>query len=109
MEEEAGLIRSEPSLRRALDRLQAVKQEDLPRMQVADLRIFNYELQDAVEVGSMVEVAELVARAALLRTESRGHHFRSDHPREDEGWRKHTLLKKRGEEVLCSSVPVIRL
>jgi len=109
MEEEAGLIRSEPSLRRALDRLQAVKQEDLPRMQVADLRIFNYELQDAVEVGSMVEVAELVARAALLRTESRGHHFRSDHPREDEGWRKHTLLKKRGEEVLCSSAPVIRL
>ena len=109
MEEEAGLIRSEPSLRRALDRLQAVKQEDLPRMQVADLRIFNYELQDAVEVGSMVEVAELVARAALLRTESRGHHFRSDHPREDEGWRKHTLLQKRGKEVLCSSVPVIRL
>jgi succinate dehydrogenase/fumarate reductase flavoprotein subunit len=78
-------------------------------MQVADLRIFNYELQDAVEVGFMVEVAELVARAALLRTESRGHHFRSDYPREDEGWRKHTLLQKRGEEVLCSSVPVIRL
>jgi L-aspartate oxidase len=40
----------------------------------------------ASEAANMVQVARLVARAALIRTESRGSHFRSDHPTADRAW-----------------------
>lgn len=109
MEEEVGLNRSDQSLREAIACLQAIEEEDLPRLQVARTGIFNCELQDAIEVGFMAQVARLVATAALLRTESRGHHFRSDFPEESEAWLRHTIIWKCGRQVACQSAPVIRL
>ncbi len=38
------------------------------------------------EAMNMLTVARLVARSALIRTESRGAHFRSDHPTSDRAW-----------------------
>ncbi len=109
MEEKVGLTRNDQCLREAIESLQDMKGKDLPRLQVADIGIFNYELQDAIEVGFMFQVAELVARAVLLRTESRGHHFRSDYPKEDESWLKHTILQKCRGEISCNSSSVVRL
>ena len=40
----------------------------------------------ASEVRNMVDAARLIARAALVRTESRGAHFRSDYPAPDPAW-----------------------
>jgi L-aspartate oxidase len=51
------------------------------------------------ELQNMLTVCYLIATAALMRTESRGAHFRTDFPeRDDAHWRKH-LLWKRGEEA----------
>ena len=42
------------------------------------------------ETCHMVEIAGLACRSALIRTESRGVHFRSDHPeQQDPEWKKH--------------------
>jgi L-aspartate oxidase len=50
------------------------------------------------ELQNMLTICHLIATAALTRTESRGAHFRTDHPdRDDAKWRVH-LLWKRGEE-----------
>lgn len=108
MEEKAALKRDAAGLGEVIESIRAVRKE-FPRIQVPAVRIFNYELQEALEVHFMVRVAELVARAALCRTESRGHHYRSDYPREDPAWLKHTLIQKKGESVECGTTPVIRV
>ena len=46
------------------------------------------------KLGTMLDVCLLVARAALLREESRGAHMRSDYPEEDSGYEKHLVFKK---------------
>jgi len=47
---------------------------------------------DGARARSLVTVARLIARAALRRTESRGGHFRLDHPdRDDDRWRIHVI------------------
>ena len=42
--------------------------------------------------------AESVARAALVREESRGAHTRTDHPGEQEAWQHVRVVTKRGED-----------
>ncbi len=49
-----------------------------------------------LELKNMIQVAGLIARAALLRKESIGAHYRSDFPHKSEDWKKH-LAFKRGE------------
>ena len=50
------------------------------------------------ELQNMLGVCQLIATAALARTESRGAHFRTDFPqRDDANWRVH-LLWKRGSD-----------
>lgn len=46
------------------------------------------------KLGTMLDVCLLVARAALLRKESRGAHMRSDYPEEGSGYEKHLIFKK---------------
>ncbi|MDQ2826701.1 MAG: FAD-binding protein, partial [Actinomycetota bacterium] len=53
---------------------------------------FNYELSEALELGYLLDVAQALVTAALARTESRGGHFRDDHPlRDDANWMRHSL------------------
>lgn len=54
---------------------------------------FQQSLLEILELENMLDVAELLRQAALLRQESRGHHYRSDFPRRDDAlWTCHTLL-----------------
>ena len=60
-------------------------------MTVEGHRQFNPGWHLAVDMRNMLLVSECVARAALLRTESRGGHTRDDHPAMEADWR-HRLL-----------------
>ncbi len=56
---------------------------------------FNYDLIDTFELGGMLELAEVTALGALVREESRGGHWRTDHPkRDDRNWLKHTMATR---------------
>jgi succinate dehydrogenase / fumarate reductase flavoprotein subunit len=53
---------------------------------------FNYDLVDTLELGGMLELAEVTALTALKRTECRGSHWRTDHlGRDDDRWLRHSL------------------
>ncbi len=56
---------------------------------------FNYDLIDTLELRGMLELAEITALGALVRQESRGSHWRTDHPkRDDTNWLKHTMATR---------------
>ena len=54
--------------------------------------VYNTELMEVVELGFLLDCAETLVAAALARDESRGGHYREDHPlRDDANWLKHSL------------------
>ncbi|HEY3415045.1 MAG TPA: succinate dehydrogenase flavoprotein subunit [Armatimonadota bacterium] len=59
---------------------------------------FNTDLLEALELGYMLDLAEVTIESALVRTESRGGHAREDYPnRDDANWLKHTLAYKQAD------------
>jgi succinate dehydrogenase / fumarate reductase flavoprotein subunit len=55
-------------------------------------RVYNTELMEAWELGALLDCAETLVTAAIARDESRGGHYREDHPlRDDANWLRHSL------------------
>ena len=70
--------------------------ERYERVYVQDTgKMFNTELMEVVELGFLLECADALVAAALARDESRGGHYREDHPlRDDANWLKHSLAMR---------------
>ncbi len=87
-----GLVRTHDTMAEALAAVQALKVR-AERVRLEDKgRVFNTDLVTALELGSLVELAETVVAGALARQESRGAQYRSDFPRRDDThWLRHTL------------------
>jgi succinate dehydrogenase / fumarate reductase flavoprotein subunit len=96
MNDLVGIIRKEDEIQLALKKLQELK-ERARNMAVEGRREFNPGWHLALDLRNMLLVSECVARAALLRTESRGGHTRDDFPGMDANWRNRLLV--------CSSTP----
>jgi succinate dehydrogenase / fumarate reductase flavoprotein subunit len=59
-------------------------------------------LQEAIELGHMIDYSLFIVEGALAREESRGAHFREDFPtRNDDKFMKHTYAKLSGEYELA--------
>jgi succinate dehydrogenase / fumarate reductase, flavoprotein subunit len=55
-------------------------------------KVYNTDLMEAWELGALLDCADTLVTAALARDESRGGHYREDHPlREDDRWLRHSL------------------
>jgi len=92
-----AIIRQEKGLETALGRIRSIK-EKMKHMIVPDVAGYNQHLQDALELENMVLIAELVTKAAIIREESRGAHYRADYPETRDEWKKSIILNK-NEEV----------
>lgn len=96
-----GIIRNQSSLKEVLTKIRSVTQI-LPEVMVNERE----DLLAVIEFNHMLTVSEMVCRAALERTESRGAHFRDDYPEEDDSrWLKNILIsQKDGQMVLSKQV-----
>ena len=92
MDQGVGIYREEESLKATCAEILKLK-ERYKRVKVEDTSsVFNTDLIAALELGSLLDVAETVANSALLRKESRGSHSRSDYEeRDDKNFLKHSL------------------
>ncbi|VXA99993.1 fumarate reductase/succinate dehydrogenase flavoprotein subunit [Aeromicrobium sp. 9AM] len=90
MNDLVGIIRKQEEIQEALDRLEGLKARG-EQVVVEGHRQFNPGWHLALDLRNMLLVSECVAKAAILRTESRGGHTRDDYPTMDAEWR-HVLL-----------------
>ena len=68
------------------------------------------ELADNIHAAHMLTLAQMQATASGMREESRGVFFREDFPDTDEeNWRKNIVVRRRGEEMVFSTRPAIRV
>jgi succinate dehydrogenase / fumarate reductase flavoprotein subunit len=102
-----GITRSREKMAEALESVKALKVR-AARVRLEDTgRIFNTDLITALELGSLVELAETVVVGALAREESRGAHYRADFPRRDDAnWLKHTLCHRTPDGPRLDYAPV---
>ncbi len=94
MDEKVGIFRDGENLYSAVEELRDL----LRRSKLAGVRLksraANPELEEVYRTTKMLKIAISIAYSALLRTESRGAHYREDHPnRDDLHWLKRTLVK----------------
>jgi succinate dehydrogenase / fumarate reductase flavoprotein subunit len=108
MTDQCSVFRSQQGLKNSITQIQLLKQSYLNLGLTNKSRIFNYELQEALELGNMLRVAEVIVYSALQRHESRGAHFRSDYPeRNDKEWLKHTFVNKTPTGLQVCYKPVV--
>jgi succinate dehydrogenase / fumarate reductase flavoprotein subunit len=92
MTDNAGVFRTEKSLLEQKQNIRNLKQR-YKNLRIDDKsKIYNTDLQEAIEFGHMLDFAEFIVEGAILRKESRGAHFREEfQKRDDENFLKHTM------------------
>jgi succinate dehydrogenase / fumarate reductase flavoprotein subunit len=91
MNDLVGIIRTAEEIEQALEKLEGLKAR-AQHLTVEGHRQFNPGWHLALDLRNMLAVSECVARAALLRQESRGGHTRDDFPGMDPAWRRKNLI-----------------
>ncbi len=101
MDNNAAVFRTEETLKQALTDIHALK-ERYSRITVHDKgKRYNSDLLEAIELGFLLELAEVTVASALNRKESRGGHAREDYPhRDDTNYLRHTMAYKDGTDLL---------
>jgi succinate dehydrogenase / fumarate reductase flavoprotein subunit len=94
----AFVVRSETGLSKMQEILGGLR-DRYDRVSITDKgSIYNTDLMEVVELGYLLDCADALVGSALVRTESRGGHFREDHPlRDDANWLKHTLAYRQDD------------
>jgi succinate dehydrogenase / fumarate reductase flavoprotein subunit len=107
MDKNAQVYRTEESLNEALDKIKELRKR-YEHIQVQDRGLrFNTDLLEAIELGFLLDLAEVLAFTARERRESRGGHFREDfETRDDEKFMVHSMAYKDGEEIKIGWKPV---
>jgi succinate dehydrogenase/fumarate reductase flavoprotein subunit len=102
MWQKAGIVRHRDSLEEALQRIEEFRSPDSKSPITTWTQLIRY-----LEFQNMLRISEMVCRSALLRRESRGSHYRSDYPGEDNSnWLKNIVLRKEEGGMRLEAVPV---
>jgi len=111
MMEHVSVFRQASGLQAALGKIRELRERS-KRISIQDQgRCFNRNLLDAIELGHMLDLAEVVILGALGRKESRGAHWRDDFPqRNDEQFLHHTMVRLHGRvpEIFHRPVTITR-
>jgi succinate dehydrogenase/fumarate reductase flavoprotein subunit len=98
---QVGIVRNGDALKDAIAKFVHIRKEVISRLSGEDPFA-------ALEAANISLTAEMVARAALFREESRAGHVRTDHPEtDDNNWLKHACIASHADEVVVSTVPIV--
>ncbi|MEV7883237.1 succinate dehydrogenase flavoprotein subunit [Streptomyces sp. NPDC002817] len=107
MDANVMVFRTEQTIKTAVEKIAELR-ERYRNVSIQDKgKRFNTDLLEAIELGNLLDLAEVMAVSALARKESRGGHYREDYPnRDDVNFMRHTMAYR---EVGDDGVESIRL
>ncbi|MEU4092756.1 succinate dehydrogenase flavoprotein subunit [Streptomyces sp. NPDC026673] len=107
MDANVMVFRTEQTIKTAVEKIGELRAR-YKNVSVQDKgRRFNTDLLEAIELGNLLDLAEVMAVSALARKESRGGHYREDYPnRDDVNFMRHTMAYR---EVGADGTEAIRL
>ncbi|WP_100345548.1 succinate dehydrogenase flavoprotein subunit [Compostimonas suwonensis] len=110
MDKNAQVFRTDESLAQVTETIHGLR-ERYKNIVVQDKgKRFNTDLLEAIELGFLLDLAEVVVYSARNRKESRGGHMRDDYPkRDDENYMKHTMAYLTGDPHSADAGDHIRL
>jgi succinate dehydrogenase / fumarate reductase, flavoprotein subunit len=97
MQDLVGIVRREDEMTRALAEIEKLK-ERAGQVGVTSNREYNPGWHTALDLKHLLTVSEAITRSALDRKESRGGHFRDDHPSKDEAYSKFNTVTFKGPD-----------
>jgi succinate dehydrogenase / fumarate reductase flavoprotein subunit len=101
-----GIIRTKDELEEALAELERLRTR-AARVRVTGSRRYNPGWHLALDLENLIGISEVVARSALIRTESRGGHTREDFPKADAEWgTKNVVTRKRDGRLVLTTEPI---
>ena len=94
MMDNVGVFRTEETMQQGIDDLAELRDRFYKDLHIDDKsRVFNTDLMEAWELGCLLDLADVTARTAMERKESRGAHSREDfQARDDENYLAHSLI-----------------
>jgi succinate dehydrogenase / fumarate reductase, flavoprotein subunit len=114
MDTNAMVFRTEQTLKQAVEDIAELKRR-FQHISVQDKgRRYNTDLLEAIELGNLLDLAEVLAVSALARKESRGGHYREDYPhRDDVNFMRHTMAYREvgddgNESIRLDYKPVVQ-
>jgi succinate dehydrogenase / fumarate reductase flavoprotein subunit len=106
MQDLVGIIRTEGELKEALKRIEGFKAR-AAKVRVDGGRTYNPAWHTALDLRSLLTVAECVTLAALERKESRGAHTRDDHPKTESQWGKvNVVVRQKNGTIQVTREPL---
>ncbi len=102
MWQKVGIIRRGKTMEEALSQIEELK--------ASSVRITAENSRDLIrltEFKNMLLLSEMVCRAALMRNESRGAHFREDNPQEETEWLKNIIIRNREGKMTLETFDVL--
>ncbi|GAB2860859.1 succinate dehydrogenase flavoprotein subunit [Streptomyces deserti] len=107
MDANVMVFRTEQTIKTAVEKIAELK-ERYKNVAIQDKgKRFNTDLLEAIELGNLLDLAEVMAVSALARKESRGGHYREDYPnRDDVNFMRHTMAYR---EVGADGTETVRL
>ncbi|MCX4577050.1 succinate dehydrogenase flavoprotein subunit [Streptomyces sp. NBC_01571] len=92
MDANVMVFRTEQTIKTAVEKIAELR-ERYKNVAIQDKgKRFNTDLLEAIELGNLLDLAEVMAVSALARKESRGGHYREDYPnRDDVNFMRHTM------------------
>lgn len=100
MWEQVGVVRDRVNLQKAVAKLEQLRKE-------AALRLAMTDRFACLEAVNLALTAEMVARAALAREETRSAQIRSDFPLTSDNWVKHVCITNSADDIKISTLPVV--
>lgn len=107
MWDDVGVMRTAAGMNRGVRRISEISSELMDIGVAGGNRAFNLTWHDWLNVRSLCDISEVIAKAGLERENSRGAHYREDFPQSGSLESSYfTQARKRGEELCLSREPV---